>query len=60
MKKFDEHAHVLNILNPLQALPNNAKLHHNYATTVKDNDVKEYHFRVAMRIYPPYGAWKVT
>ncbi len=40
----------------LQVLPNNAKLHHNFATSITDYALKEHHFRAAMRIYPPYGA----
>lgn len=38
-----------------QVLPNNAKLHHNFATSIADSARKEYHFREAIRIYPPYG-----
>lgn len=41
----------------LEVLPNNAKLHHNYATSISDNDLKEYHYRAAIRIYPPYGTF---
>ena len=41
-------------------MPNNAKLHHNYAHSLtKDPAMKhaaEFHFREAIRIYPPYGS----
>ncbi len=39
----------------LEVLPYNAKLHHNYATSINDYELKEHHLRAAMRIYPPYG-----
>jgi hypothetical protein len=38
-----------------QVLPNNAKLHHNFGASISDNARKEFHFREAIRIYPPYG-----
>lgn len=41
-------------------LPNNAKLHHNYAHSLgNDPTMKhavEHHYREAIRIYPPYGS----
>lgn len=43
-------------------LPNNAKLHHNYARSIADNPPRdvwhkiEFHYREAIRIYPPYAS----
>jgi hypothetical protein len=39
-------------------LPNNAKLHHNYARSLQGNvEEQEFHYRAAIRIYPYYGGW---
>eukprot|EP00040_Diaphanoeca_grandis_P010659 m.54633 g.54633 ORF g.54633 m.54633 type:complete len:733 (-) comp21947_c0_seq1:71-2269(-) len=44
----------------IAVLPNNAKLHHNYAHTIADDNVlshkTEHHYRKAISIYPPYGS----
>eukprot|EP00048_Salpingoeca_helianthica_P023713 m.26553 g.26553 ORF g.26553 m.26553 type:complete len:605 (-) comp8945_c0_seq1:26-1840(-) len=40
----------------LMVLPNNAKLHHNFAASISDQARKEFHFREAIRIYPPYAS----
>ena len=41
-------------------MPDNAKLHHNYAHTLTSDPAMkhaaEFHFREAIRIYPPYGS----
>ena len=39
----------------VQVLPNNAKLNHNFAHATTDPVKKEYHYRAAIYIYPPYG-----
>ncbi|EGD76403.1 transmembrane and tetratricopeptide repeat containing 4 [Salpingoeca rosetta] len=40
----------------LQVLPMNAKLNHNFAHSTPDPDKKEYHYRAAIHIYPPYAS----
>ncbi|EDQ87493.1 uncharacterized protein MONBRDRAFT_27236 [Monosiga brevicollis MX1] len=41
----------------LAVLPNNAKLHHNYARSLQGRDAdREYHYRVAIRQYKYYGS----
>eukprot|EP00055_Hartaetosiga_balthica_P018228 m.130881 g.130881 ORF g.130881 m.130881 type:complete len:637 (+) comp9473_c2_seq1:91-2001(+) len=40
----------------LKVLPGNAKLHHNYATSLGHTKEAEYHFRTSIHIYPYYAS----